>query len=141
MDKLADGVWFVYAAGVGSWAVEFKDYITVVEGPASEARSLAANDAIKRAIPDKPIKYVVNTHAHYDHAGGLRTYPGAGIIVITQEMNKRLLRKGLGASTHDCSLIRCPNRHAGDVRNGGRQEGADATTRTLEIYRSQGQPP
>jgi glyoxylase-like metal-dependent hydrolase (beta-lactamase superfamily II) len=88
MDKLADGVWFVYAAGVGSWAVEFKDYITVVEGPASEARSLAVNDAIRKAVPNKPIKYVVNTHAHYDHAGGLRTYPAQGITVITQETNK-----------------------------------------------------
>ncbi|HMI97035.1 MAG TPA: MBL fold metallo-hydrolase [Micropepsaceae bacterium] len=88
MDKLADGVWFLYAAGVGSWAVEFKDYIVVVEGPASEARSLAVNDAIRKAVPEKPIKYVVNTHAHYDHAGGLRTYPAQGITVITQEMNK-----------------------------------------------------
>jgi glyoxylase-like metal-dependent hydrolase (beta-lactamase superfamily II) len=68
--------------------VEFKDYIVVVEGPASEARSLAVNDAIRKAVPEKPIKYVVNTHAHYDHAGGLRTYPAQGITVITQDMNK-----------------------------------------------------
>jgi glyoxylase-like metal-dependent hydrolase (beta-lactamase superfamily II) len=88
MDKLADGVWFLYASGVGSWAVEFKDYIAVVEGPFGEARSLAVNDAIRKAVPDKPIKYVVNTHAHYDHAGGLRTYVAQGITVITQDMNK-----------------------------------------------------
>jgi glyoxylase-like metal-dependent hydrolase (beta-lactamase superfamily II) len=93
MDKLADGVWFLYAAGVGSWAVEFKDYIVAVEGPASEARSLAVNDAIRKAVPGKPIKYVVNTHAHYDHAGGLRTYPAQGITVITQEMNKPFFEK------------------------------------------------
>ena len=36
----------------------------------------------------KPIRYVVNTHAHYDHAGGLRTYVAQGVTVITYETNK-----------------------------------------------------
>jgi glyoxylase-like metal-dependent hydrolase (beta-lactamase superfamily II) len=31
-------------------------------------------DALKRAIPNKPIKYLINTHHHFDHSGGLRTY-------------------------------------------------------------------
>jgi glyoxylase-like metal-dependent hydrolase (beta-lactamase superfamily II) len=88
MDKLADGVWYVTAAGVHSWAVEFRDHVAVVEGPASEARSLAVNEAIIKQIPNKPIRYVVNTHAHYDHAGGLRTYVAQGATVVTHEVNK-----------------------------------------------------
>jgi glyoxylase-like metal-dependent hydrolase (beta-lactamase superfamily II) len=88
MDKLADGVWYVSSDGVRSWAVEFKDYIVAVEGIGREARSLAVNEAIAKQIPNKPIKYVINTHAHYDHAGGLRTYPAQGVIVVTQEKNK-----------------------------------------------------
>jgi glyoxylase-like metal-dependent hydrolase (beta-lactamase superfamily II) len=31
---------------------------------------------------------VVNTHAHYDHAGGLRQYVAEGVTVITHESNK-----------------------------------------------------
>ena len=88
IDKLADGVWFVNANGVSSWAVEFRDHIVMVEGPAGEARSLAVNEAVRKAVPGKPIKYVVNTHAHYDHAGGLRTYVAEGATVITHEVNK-----------------------------------------------------
>jgi len=86
--RLSDGVLYLTASGVSSWAVEFKDYIVVVEGPNGEARSLAVNEAVQKAIPNKPIKYVVNTHAHYDHAGGLRTYVAQGITVITLEQNK-----------------------------------------------------
>src|SRR5258708_19379346 len=67
MDKLADGVWFVYAAGVGSWAVEFKDYITVVEGPATEPRSLPLNDAIPKPVPNNPIKFSVNPTPLFIH--------------------------------------------------------------------------
>jgi glyoxylase-like metal-dependent hydrolase (beta-lactamase superfamily II) len=93
MAKLAVGVLYFTAAGVSSWAVEFKDYIVAVEGPFGEARSLAVNEEIRKAIPNKPIKYVVNTHAHYDHAGGLRTYVAQGITVITHETNKPFFEK------------------------------------------------
>ncbi len=88
VQKLADGVLYLTAAGISSWAVEFKDYVVAVEGPNGEARSLAVNEEIQKRIPNKPIKYVVNTHAHYDHAGGLRTYVAQGITVITHERNK-----------------------------------------------------
>src|SRR5260370_28731471 len=59
-----------------------------MEGPTGEARWLAINEEIKKTIPNKPIKYVVNTHAHYDQAGGLRTYVAHGVTIITHEMNK-----------------------------------------------------
>ena len=88
VQKLADGVWYLTAGGISSWAVEFKDYVVAVEGPNGESRSLAVNEEIQKTIPNKPIKYVVNTHAHYDHAGGLRTYVAQGITVITHERNK-----------------------------------------------------
>ncbi len=93
VDKLADGVWYVNAAGAWSWAVEFRDHVVAVEGFGSEARSLAVNEAITRTIPNKPIRYVINTHAHYDHAGGLRTYVAQGVTVVTHELNKPFYEK------------------------------------------------
>ena len=76
-----------------SWAVEFSDHVVVVEGIGSEARSLAVMDEIAKVIPNKPIRYVINTHAHYDHAGGLRTYRGQGVTVVTHELNKPFYEK------------------------------------------------
>ena len=88
IEKVADGLWSLNSAGTRSLAVEFADHIVMLEGPTSEARSAAANEAVRKAVPKKPIRYVVNTHAHYDHAGGLRTYVAEGITVITHELNK-----------------------------------------------------
>src|SRR5262249_8345377 len=68
--KFADGVFFFWTPNARNWAVDFGDHIVVVEGQGSDARSLAVIEEIKKAIPNKPIRYVVNTHAHYDHAGG-----------------------------------------------------------------------
>src|SRR5215471_8085002 len=93
VDKLADGVWSFTTPNARNWAVEFADYTVVVEGIGSEARSLAVMDEIVKVIPNKQIRYVINTHAHYDHSGGLRTYPAKGVTVVTHDMNKPFFEK------------------------------------------------
>jgi L-ascorbate metabolism protein UlaG (beta-lactamase superfamily) len=87
--KLADGVWLLGGGTHNSVLVEFKDFVAVVEAPQNEARSLAVIEEANRLVPDKLIKYVVNTHHHFDHAGGLRTYLSQGTTVITHESNKQ----------------------------------------------------
>src|SRR5438132_5770395 len=72
--KLADGVWLIAGGTHNSLAVDFRDFVTVIEAPLNEERSLAVINEVKRLIPNKPIRYVVNTHHHFDHTGGLRTY-------------------------------------------------------------------
>jgi glyoxylase-like metal-dependent hydrolase (beta-lactamase superfamily II) len=88
VQKVENGLWSINAANTRSLAVEFADHIVMLEGPTSDARSLAVNEAVRKTVPSKPIRYVVNTHAHYDHAGGLRQYVAEGITVITHEVNK-----------------------------------------------------
>ena len=93
IDKVGDGLWSLNGAGTRSLAVEFADHIVMLEGPTSDARSKAVNDLTRKTVPNKPIRYVVNTHVHYDHAGGLREYVAEGITVITHESNKAFLEK------------------------------------------------
>jgi len=73
--------------GAKSLALDMKDHIVVIEAPETEARSIAVIDAVKKAIPGKPIKYLINTHHHYDHSGGLRTYVAEGATIITHYTN------------------------------------------------------
>lgn len=93
VEKVGDGLWSLNAANTRSLAVEFADHIVMLEGPTSDARSVAVNETVRKAVPGKPIRYVVNTHAHYDHAGGLRTYVAEGITVVTHEANKAFLEQ------------------------------------------------
>lgn len=85
--KMADGVWILYG-GHNSVLVEFKDYLALIEAPVDEERSHTLLAAIKKLVPNKPLKYVINTHHHTDHSGGLRTFVAAGASVITHEKNK-----------------------------------------------------
>jgi L-ascorbate metabolism protein UlaG (beta-lactamase superfamily) len=87
--KLADGVWLLGGGTHNSVLVEFKDFATIVEAPQNEARSLAVIEEVNRLVPNKLIRYVVNTHHHFDHTGGLRTYLSQGTTVITHESNKQ----------------------------------------------------
>jgi glyoxylase-like metal-dependent hydrolase (beta-lactamase superfamily II) len=93
-EKLGDGVYLV-TGGYAMIAVDFKDYIAVVESGNSEQRALAAIDEIKRLIPNKPIKYLINTHAHFDHSSGLRTFVAEGSTILTHQVNKAYLEKVL----------------------------------------------
>ncbi len=95
-EKMADGVYRI-TGGYVALAVEFKDHIVVLEGGQNEARGIAVLAEARRVIPNKPIKYVVNTHAHFDHASGLAPFAADGITIITHQNNKAYLEKALSA--------------------------------------------
>jgi len=87
-EQLADGVWMLRGGTHHSMLVEFRDYVAIVEAPKNEERSLAVIAEATRLYPEKPIQYVINTHHHFDHAGGLRTYLSQGTTIVTHESNK-----------------------------------------------------
>ena len=97
-EKLGDGVYLILG-GYAALAVDFKDYIVVIEGPQSEDRASAIIAEAKKLIPNKPIRYVINTHAHFDHSSGLRTFMAEGATIITHQTNKAFLDK-VGSLPH-----------------------------------------
>jgi glyoxylase-like metal-dependent hydrolase (beta-lactamase superfamily II) len=134
VEKLANGVWYFSTPNARNWAVEFNDHIVVVEGIGSEARSLAVIEEIKKAIPRKPINYVINTHAHYDHAGGLRTYVAQGATVITHELNKPFFEKvwARPRTVEPDSLAKAPK--AATFETVRDKKALTDGTRTIELY-------
>jgi glyoxylase-like metal-dependent hydrolase (beta-lactamase superfamily II) len=110
-EKLADGVYLI-SGGYASVAIEMKDHVVVIEGPQSDERAVAVIAETKRLIPNKPIKYVVNTHHHFDHSGGLRAFVAEGATVVTHQVNRPYYEK-LFAAPHTLSpdtLARSPRK-------------------------------
>ena len=85
---LADGVYFFSGGGPNSLAVEMRDHIVLIEAPSSEARVLALIAKAKELIPNKPVRFVVNTHHHWDHSGGIRAAMDEGATIVTHEINR-----------------------------------------------------
>src|SRR5258706_872423 len=83
--QIAPGTWLIGGNGYNSVALEFPNFSAVIEAPLDEARSIAVINEVHRLIPNRPLHYVVNTHHHFDAAGGLRGYPARDVLIVTQQ--------------------------------------------------------
>jgi glyoxylase-like metal-dependent hydrolase (beta-lactamase superfamily II) len=92
-EELADGVWLLAGQSHHSVLVEFPEYTVLVEAPQHDTRTLAAIERARELVPDKPLRYAVNTHHHFDHSGGIRAAVAEGLTVITHETNRALFEE------------------------------------------------
>jgi glyoxylase-like metal-dependent hydrolase (beta-lactamase superfamily II) len=94
---VAEGVWFLSGGSHNSALIEMKDHLILVESPLNDDRAGAVLAEVKNLVANKPIKYVVSTHHHFDHSGGLRGVVADGATVIAHDVNKAFLDKALAA--------------------------------------------
>jgi glyoxylase-like metal-dependent hydrolase (beta-lactamase superfamily II) len=133
-EKVADGVWYITGISAYSVLIEMKDYLIVVEGPDGERRSMAVMAEVKKLAPNKPIKYLVNTHHHFGHAAGIRAYAAEGITIVTHELNRPYFER---AALNSWNLA--PDRLAKSKKNPVFQTMGDNMvltdgTRSVELY-------
>jgi glyoxylase-like metal-dependent hydrolase (beta-lactamase superfamily II) len=80
--ELSPNVQQVVGGSHNGLIVAMKNYLVVFDAPINEWQSRFTINAAKAKYPGKPVKYMVLTHAHMDHAGGARTYVAEGATVI-----------------------------------------------------------
>ncbi len=85
--EMADGVYFLGGGPANSYMVEFSDFVAVFEAPGNEQRSLAVIEEVASLAPGKPIRWLISSHPHFDHIGGLRTYLHIGSTIVTHMNN------------------------------------------------------
>jgi len=80
--ELAPNVQHVQGGTANNLFVAMKDFLIVFDAPYGELQSRWTIDAAKAKYPGKPIKYLVLTHHHMDHTGGMRTYVAEGATIV-----------------------------------------------------------
>jgi glyoxylase-like metal-dependent hydrolase (beta-lactamase superfamily II) len=93
--EIAPGFWALEGSIPMSFLVEFRDFVVMIEAPLNEERVEANLAEVRRVAPGKPIRYVVNTHQHSDHSGGLRAVVAEGLTILTHQVNKAFYEKML----------------------------------------------
>ncbi len=138
-EDLGGGFWLV-TGGYGAIIADFKNYIVIVEAPQNEMRSEQILAEAKRLIPNKPVRYVINTHAHFDHSGGLRTFVAEGATILTHQANKGFYEKAF-ANTHNLvpdRLSMMKPQPKTKVEYVGQKKVLSDGTHTIEMYHLDG---
>jgi len=81
--QLGPGVQHVVGGSHNSLIVEMKDYLVVFDAPISDWQSNWTLSAAHAKYLKKPVKYLVLTHHHMDHTGGIRAYAADGATIVT----------------------------------------------------------
>ncbi|MGD8324153.1 MAG: MBL fold metallo-hydrolase, partial [Gammaproteobacteria bacterium] len=113
VEELGDGL-HMLTTGPGSYdsvVIEFEDYIMMLEAGQSQQRAQAYVDQIRRMYPNKPIRYVMNTHPHSDHTGGLPVLVAEGATIIAHRNAKEFFERALNTprTLLDDALSRNPH--------------------------------
>lgn len=87
ISELAPGVLLFGGGTHNSVVVEQREGIVIIEAPLNDERSADILWNIRNRFGDRKILGVINTHAHFDHAGGLRAFVAEDVPVITHERN------------------------------------------------------
>src|SRR5690606_28719786 len=92
--ELAPGVYLI-TGGYQALAVDFNDFVAVFEAGQPEVRGDAILAEVKRILPGKEIRYIINSHPHSDHTGGLVPFVREGSTIITHQNNVEFLNMAL----------------------------------------------
>jgi len=132
-EKLADGVYRLPGDYV-SMAVEFKDHVVVLEAGQSEARGLAIIAETRRLFPAKRIKYVVNTHPHFDHAAGLPPFVAEGVTILENDNSRYFMEASLSEPRTLVGDVMAKSRKKPKVEGVIDKLVLQDATRTLELH-------
>ncbi len=135
---VTEGVWFLAGGSHNSVAIEMAGEIVLVEAPLYDGRTLAVFNTANALVPGKKVGTVINSHHHFDHAGGLRAAVGEGATLVVSGPAKPYLER----------LFANPNRIAPDhmaksgkspriVGYSGKHVISDGR-RTIEVHEIQG---
>jgi glyoxylase-like metal-dependent hydrolase (beta-lactamase superfamily II) len=139
-ERLADGVYRINGA-YNAMAIEFKDHIVLFEGgPQNEARSMAIIAEAKKVIPNKPIRYSILTHHHFDHSSGLPAVVAEGATIITHQVNTAFLMKALSAPRTLAPDAMSKSGKKPKIEGVAEKRVLQDETRTVEIYHVTGLP-
>ncbi|HJP90582.1 MAG TPA: MBL fold metallo-hydrolase [Pyrinomonadaceae bacterium] len=131
--KLGDGVYALLGL-YNSVFVDFNDFVLVVEAGVNSRYTEGIIKQIKATAPGKPLRYLVPTHFHYDHIGGIRSFVLEGTSIITLPQTRKVIEKAARSTRtlRPDALSRAPREPVFEIFN--RKRVFDDGVHRIELY-------
>ena len=136
-ERIGEGV-FKIGGNYTSLAIDMGDHLLVIESGGGDARGMVVMAAAKQAVPNKPIRFVVNSHPHFDHAGGLAAAVAEGATILTHRNSEPVLERLLAGprTLVGDSLSKVTNRRTNVVEAvGDRDVRKGSNGKVVELHR------
>ena len=118
LEMIGDGVFLVPGTHNGLVIVG-PDGLALVDAPWYPERSGTLLAMLAERWPDRPVRYLILSHHHIDHTGGLRPVVESGATVVSSEKNARYFRE-IFESTMDRSVRMVEVGESADLPDTGR---------------------
>ena len=105
LEERAPGVQHVVGGSHHSLIVEMRDYLIVFDAPVSDWQANWTVNAARTKYPNKPVRFLVLTHHHMDHAGGVRAFAAQGATIVV----------GWGSAEHYRRVLAAPFKRNPDL--------------------------
>lgn len=106
---IADGVFYVGSRGLSSILVTTPDGHFLIDGGLPENAALIAENVKTLGFEIRDVKYLLNSHAHFDHSGGLAALKKmSGAKMIASEGDRWALETGLVPGSEDDANFAAP---------------------------------
>lgn len=88
--EVADGVWLIGGNGTYAMFVDMGDYIFAAGGTGGSPDRL---ESLREVAGDKPVRYGLMTHHHFDHVLAVPSYEEEGATIIASSAHERIIRR------------------------------------------------
>ena len=91
--EIADGVWLIGGNGTYAMFVDMGSYVFAAGGITGLPERI---DSLREVVGDKPLRYGMLTHHHFDHVVGVSTYEAEGAVLIAAAAHEKVVREAAG---------------------------------------------
>jgi glyoxylase-like metal-dependent hydrolase (beta-lactamase superfamily II) len=88
--EIADGIWLIGGTGTYAMFVDMGDYVFAAGGTAGIPDRI---ESLREVVGDKPVKYGMLTHHHFDHVMGVSAYEAEGATLIASAAHEEIVRR------------------------------------------------
>ncbi len=88
--ELDEGVWLIGGNGTYALFVDMGDYVFAAGGTGGSDDRI---DLLQEVVGDKPIKYAMMTHHHFDHVMAIPSYEQHGATIVAAAAHESVVRR------------------------------------------------